>query len=184
MEIVIENQEKKESMDSHKKKIERYSEEKRVNNSNNFTFVDKKEESKEKLHKMYLEIDNSSHHSSVRFNLLHNIKQASKPHPMDSYRSGACSVQPPFTAIDTYRTTKDVVLADLDAAADSGLVSIKDKEFEVVPELHTFNKEEDEYNQDEGGPTTLISHLNDPNNEAIQEEDPPAQAIVLDEPQV
>ena len=76
------------------------------------------------------------------------------------------------------------MLADLDSAADSGLVSIKDKEFEVVPELHTFNKEEDEYNQDEGGPTTLISHLNDPNNEAIQEEDPPAQAIVLDETQV
>ena len=60
-----------------------------------------------------------------------------------------------------------MVLADLDAAADSGLVSIKDKEFEVVPELHTFNKEEEEYNHDEGGPTTLISHLNDPNNEAI-----------------
>ena len=87
---MIENQEKKESAD--RKKIERYSEEKWVNNSNNFTFVDKKEESKEKLHKMYLEIDNSSHHSSVRFNLLHNIKQPNKPHPMDSYRSGACSV--------------------------------------------------------------------------------------------
>lgn len=72
---------------------------------------------------MYLEIDNSSHHSSVRFNILQNMRggqQPTKALPMDSYRSGACSMQQaPFTAIDSYRTTKDVVLADLDAAAES-----------------------------------------------------------------
>lgn len=142
-----------------------------MNNSNNFTFVDKREESKEKLHKMYLEMDNSSHHSSIKFNLMHNIRP--KLLPMDSYRSGACSIQPPLTAIDTYRTTKDVVLADLDAAADSqqSLMSHKDKEFEVIPELHTFQKEEEEFNNDENGPTTLISHLNDPNNEFIVNEE-------------
>ena len=59
--------------------------------------------------------------------------------------------------IDTYRTTKDVVLADLDAAAESaqslmslkesrGSLRQKDAEFEAVPpELHTFNKDEDEF---------------------------------------
>ena len=107
---------------------------------------------------------------------------------MDSYRSGKSNAipqlsdigkQPPFTAIDTYRTTKDVVLTDLDAAAESAaqsLVSLKEKEpeFEVVPELHTFQKEEEEF-QEDNGPTTLISHLNDPNNEAIILEEPVVQ---------
>jgi hypothetical protein len=71
--------------------------------------------------------------------------------PIDSYRSGTSGVkQQPFTAIDTYRTTKDVVLADLDAAADSAaqsLVSIKhkDADFEVVPDLHTFQKDDEEF---------------------------------------
>jgi hypothetical protein len=55
-------------------------------------------------------------------------------------------------------------------------------EFEVVPELHTFNKEEEmEQVMEENGPTTLISHLNDPNNEAIILETPVVEKTIKTE---